>query len=188
VNREQLFHAIRAACAITGRDQVIVIGSQSILGSFDADDLPDEAVESREVDVWPDTGDPEETARLATVLEGVAGELSPFEDLHDFYIDGVDSSTPVLPAGWRDRLVPVRGPGTTSVVTGQVCTGWCLEPHDLSVAKLIAFREKDRRFVSALVRAGLVEPATILARLATVPVDHTARASHAAAWLAALTE
>ncbi len=40
VNRSQLHHAIRAACAIADVDRVIVVGSQSILGSFDVDELP----------------------------------------------------------------------------------------------------------------------------------------------------
>lgn len=40
MNRQQLFHAIRAACVIAAVDRVIVVGSQSILGSFDTDQLP----------------------------------------------------------------------------------------------------------------------------------------------------
>lgn len=35
-------------------------------------------------------------------------------------------------------------------------------------AKLVAFREKDRNFVAALIEAGLVEPDVIVARLSTV--------------------
>jgi hypothetical protein len=42
----------------------------------------------------------EEIARLADVIEGVAGEWSPFEEQHGFSIDGVDLTTVVLPDGW----------------------------------------------------------------------------------------
>ncbi len=47
-------------------------------------------------------------------------------------------TTAVLPAGWRERLVTLRTPGTRP---GQ---GLCLEPHDLVVSKLVAHREKDQ--------------------------------------------
>ena len=43
-------------------------------------------------------------------------------------------------------------------------TGWCLEPHDLCVAKLVALREKDANFVASLLAAGLVDPTVIAAR------------------------
>ena len=34
MRRDQLEHAIRAACQIIGRPEVIVVGSQAILGTF----------------------------------------------------------------------------------------------------------------------------------------------------------
>jgi len=48
--------------------------------------------------------------------------------------------------------------------TGGV-TGRCLEPHDVCVSKLLAGRLKDNEFSQALIRAGVVEPATLLERL-----------------------
>jgi hypothetical protein len=54
-----------------------------------------------------------ETARLADLIEGVAGEFSPFEELHGFGIDGVDLSTSALPTGWRGRLVKVQNAANT---------------------------------------------------------------------------
>ena len=42
---------------------------------------------------------------LADLIEGVAGEFSPFEELHGFSIDEVDLTTSALPTGWRSRLV-----------------------------------------------------------------------------------
>jgi hypothetical protein len=41
------------ACQIIGRDAVVVVGSQSILGSFTEDELPAEATMSAEVDILP---------------------------------------------------------------------------------------------------------------------------------------
>ena len=62
--------------------------------------------------------------------------------------------------------------------------GWCFDPEDLCVAKLCAFREKDRNFVSALLRAGRVDSGVIAARLATVPERYRSSVERAAEWLA----
>ena len=88
MRREQLEHAIRAACQIIHRPEVIVVGSQAILGSFDESELPPTATMSIEIDVLPISDDNEETARLADLIEGVAGEFSTFEATHGFSIDG----------------------------------------------------------------------------------------------------
>ncbi|MGQ0623166.1 MAG: hypothetical protein ACT4PP_00685 [Sporichthyaceae bacterium] len=108
MRRDQLEHAIRTACQIIGQSSVLVVGSQSILGTFSEDELPADATMSIEVDILPIADDNDETARLADLIEGVAGEFSPFEELHGFSIDGVDLETSVLPAGWRERLVKVQ--------------------------------------------------------------------------------
>jgi len=173
VNRQQLYHAIRASCAIAGVERVIVVGSQSILGSFDIDELPDVTHLSAEVDVMPDVDDMSAMIRLADVIEGVAGELSPFEELHGFALDGVDLTTCALPLGWRDRLVMICNELTRDPVTGQQFAGLCLDPVDLCVAKLCAGREKDRAFVAALFEAQLVNPDAVKARLGQMPTEHT---------------
>jgi hypothetical protein len=58
---------------------VIVVGSQAILGTFREDQLPAEATMSAEIDILPIADDNDETSRLADIIEGVAGEFSPFE-------------------------------------------------------------------------------------------------------------
>jgi hypothetical protein len=88
MRRDQLEHAIRTACQIIGRPEVIVVGSQSILGTFREDQLPADATRSVEIDILPISDDNAETERLADLIEGVAGEFSPFEELHGFGIDG----------------------------------------------------------------------------------------------------
>jgi hypothetical protein len=50
------------------------------------------------------------------------------------------------------------------------------------VAKLCAFREKDRNFVAALLHADLVDVQAILTRLSTVPARYRAAADRATAW------
>jgi Nucleotidyltransferase of unknown function (DUF6036) len=185
MRRDQLEHAIRAACQIIGRPEVIVVGSQAILGSFDEDQLPAEATMSLEIDILPLVEGGDGTADLADLIEGVAGEWSPFEEQHGFSIDGVDWETAILPDGWRDRLVKVQNANTAPVSGQPQYTGWCLDKEDLCVAKLCAFREKDQNFVAALLDADLVDVEIVTQRLTDVPTRHRPATKRALAWLAA---
>ena len=82
-----------------------------------------------------------------------------FHEAFGYYAQGVVESTAVLPSGWRDRLVRYESPNTQGVVA------WCLEPHDLWIAKAVAHRPKDLEFCSAVLDAGIVEAGTLLERL-----------------------
>lgn len=186
MRRDQLEHAIRTACQIIGRPEVIIVGSQAILGTYSEEALPDLATMSMEIDVLPIADTNEETARLADDIEGVAGELSPFEQMHGFNIDGVDLETSAVPEGWRDRLVKVQNANTASAGGETVFTGWCLDKEDLCVAKLCAFRDKDRDFVRSLIDAGLVDRRVIAERLPAVPERYRSAADNAAHWLGSL--
>jgi hypothetical protein len=183
MRRDQLEHAIRAACQIIQQPEVIVVGSQAILGTYDESELPAAATMSIEVDILPIADTNDETARLADLIEGVAGEFSPFEELHGFSIDGVDLETVVIPEGWRDRLVKVQNANTAAAAGEPRFTGWCLDKEDLCVAKLIAFREKDLNFVAALIDDHLVDGDEVRRRLGTVANQHKAATERADAWL-----
>lgn len=185
MRRDRLEHAIRTACQVIERDEVIVVGSQAILGTYREEDLPAAAAMSIEVDILPIAETNEETARLADMIEGVAGEFSPFEQLHGFSIDGVDLRTAVLPAGWRDRLVRIQNANTAAPSGQPRFTGWCLDKEDCCTAKLCAFREKDQNFVAALLEAGLVDRDVIAIRLRSVPAEQVPSTHRALAWLAA---
>jgi hypothetical protein len=69
-----------------------------------------------------------------------------------------------LPAGWQDRLVPIRNDNTRQA------TGLCLEAHDLVLSKLAAGREKDYRFVSDALGEKIVEAETLRERLEAMPL------------------
>lgn len=183
MRRDQLEHAIRAACQIITAPEIIVVGSQSILGSIDHSRLPAPATMSMEIDVLPMADSADLVEALSDRIEGVAGEASSFEALHGFSIDGVDLTTCALPDGWRDRLVEVRNANTAAPGGEPQFTGWCLEPHDLCVAKLCAFRAKDIAFVEALLDAGLVHAETIAARLAFVEPARPDAQANALRWL-----
>jgi hypothetical protein len=158
VTRAQLEHLIRAAATIADDDDIVIIGSQAILGVFP--DAPPELLVSVEADIYP-RNKPERW----DLIDGALGEMSPFHATFGYYAQGVDESTATLPAGWSDRLVPLFGPGTRGA------TGWCLEVHDLIVSKLVAGREKDLAFAAAAAHHGLARKSTLLDRLAGTPVD-----------------
>ncbi len=167
MKREAFEHAIRAAGAVLGVREVIVIGSQALHATVEGD-LPEEAMRSVEVDVAV-FGDMD--GRLADLLDGSIGEASMFHATFGYYAQGVVESTAVLPAGWRDRLVRFETPGTNGVVA------WCLEAHDLWISKAIAGRPKNREFCRALVAGGLVHGDLLRERLAaTARLDDRVRA------------
>lgn len=161
MTREQLEHVIRAAAAITGDNEIIVIGSTSILGQFP--DAPAEMLGSIEADVYP-RNHPERFDLL-----DVIGEMSRFQETFGYYADPVQHDLPKLPAGWQDRLVSIPVGGTEGV------RGLCLEVHDLVLSKYVASREKDREFNRSAIQHGFVQRQVLLDRLGTMSIDPSVR-------------
>lgn len=108
MKRSELEHLIRAAAAITNQYEIVVVGSQSILGAFP--DAPDSLLLSR-----------------------------------------------------------IQNSNTDLKI------GYCLEPHDLAVSKLVAGREKDLAFVEEMLRHLPVEPSVLKARLQFVSIPEAMR-------------
>jgi hypothetical protein len=156
MTRQQLEHIIRAAAATADARDIVVIGSQSILGAYP--NPPLELTKSMEADVFP-----KESPQRSIIIDGAIGELSLFHETFGYHAHGVDDTTAMLPAGWQERLIKVETPGTMGAI------GWCLEPHDLAVAKLAAGREKDLAFVQTMVREKLVSVDVIRERLSLTP-------------------
>ena len=168
MRREQLEHLLRAASSIAGVTDLVVIGSQAILGTYPEWELPREATMSVEADLAVDA----ELARLevavdetelADMIDGAIGEGSRFHETFGYYAQGVETSTAILVAGWRERLVPL-----ICETARPIAVGWCLERHDLWVAKAAAAREKDLEFCGALARSELVDRDTCLERIAAL--------------------
>ncbi|MGO8999748.1 MAG: DUF6036 family nucleotidyltransferase [Polyangiaceae bacterium] len=162
MTREQLEHVIRAAANIADDNEIVIIGSQSILGQFP--DAPAELRVSVEADVFP-KNHPERW----DLIDGSIGEGSPFHETFGYYAQGVAEDTATLPAGWKDRLVAVSNANTRGA------TGLCLDVHDLVISKYVAAREKDDHFVREAIRCGLVEEGVLLARLAGTALDDARR-------------
>jgi hypothetical protein len=162
MTRDQLEHVIRAASSIAEDDEIVIIGSQAILGQFP--DAPEALLISNEADVFP-KNHPERW----DLVDGSIGEGSPFHRTFGYYAQGVGEDTATLPRGWRERLVEVRGPGTRGA------TGLCLEVHDLVLSKYAAGRPKDIAFVQEVSRRGLADVAILRRRLAELPVEASLR-------------
>lgn len=158
MTRAQLEHVIRAAADIANADDIVVIGSQAILGQFP--DAPDSMRVSAEADVYP-LNHPER----ADLIDGSIGELSPFHNTYGYYAQGVSETTAYLPRGWKDRLVVVQNENTRGA------RGLCLEVHDLLAAKSIAGREKDIDFLNQAAMHGLANENDVLARLDLIDAD-----------------
>jgi hypothetical protein len=148
---------LRAAARIAGDGEILVVGSQAILGSFGEDELPEVAWLSVEADLaFFDTDAGQEKADK---VDGAIGELSQFHETYSYYAQGVDLTTAKLPKGWRDRLVRFDREDAAPA------RARCLERHDLVIAKLVAMREKDLAFVTALLDADLVDLDVLLERV-----------------------
>ena len=174
MNRAQLEHVLRAAATIVDDPDLLVIGSQAILGTYPEDRLPVEATTSIEADL-AFLADPD--GSKADRVDGAIGELSRFHETFGYYAQGVSVTTAVLPLGWRERTVDFATPGAAPA------RARCLEPHDCVVAKLVAGRKKDRAFAAALIRERLVEPETLLARIRTLPGVEAGLATRLEAWV-----
>ncbi len=161
MKRADFDHAVRAAGAVLGENEILVIGSQALHASS-PEPLPPEAERSVEADVVA-LDDPDSTK--ADLIDGSIGEASMFHQSFGYYAQGVSEATAVLADGWRDRLVRYESPMTNGVVA------WCLEVHDLWLSKAVAFRPKDIEFCAAVAGRGLVDRSVLDARLDDLEVD-----------------
>jgi len=90
MQRSDLEHLIRASGEIAGDNEIIIIGSQAILGQFP--NAPVRLLMSMEADIYP-KNNPEK----ADKVDAAIGEGSSFHELHGYYAQGVGERTAVLP-------------------------------------------------------------------------------------------
>lgn len=158
MRRAELEHVIRAASAVTGDAEIVVVGSQAILGQFP--DAPEALLVSREADVYP-RNHPERSDEI----DGGLGDGSYFDATYGYFAHAVGPETATLPLGWEKRLVAVRNENTGGA------TGLCPEVHDLLLSKCVAGREPDWRFVEEALRHGLADAETLRQRAGDLPIE-----------------
>jgi hypothetical protein len=155
---DQFHHGLRASSGITGESSFTVIGTAAILSQNPELAEGDESVvTTHEIDIWPTSG----VQEVGEVLESI-GEMSPFHETFGFYIDPYQPGNAILPQGWLQRTIPY----TTVEAAGT--TAYCLEKHDLVVAKLARGDQKDIAFVAELIRRGVIDVAECRLRITAV--------------------
>lgn len=162
MNREEFEHVIRAAATVVD-DEIVVIGSQAVLAQNP--DAPEALLKSSEVDVFP-RSDPARSEEI----DGAIGDGSRFHETYAYYAHGVGPETLVAPAGWEQRLVRLEL-AAVQRKDGAVIA-WCLEVHDLVLAKLAAGRPHDYEFVEEAIRSRLVDRAQLRLGIDFLPESH----------------
>jgi len=162
MNRAEFEHVVLAAADVV-QDEIVVVGSQAILAEHP--DAPDAMLKSAELDVFPQS----DSAR-ADEIDGAMGDGSQFHETYGYYAHGVGPEAIVAPTGWRERLVRVELPAAQRK-DGTVIA-WCLETHDLVLAKLAAGRRHDYEFVVTAIRSGLVEIERLQLGVDLLPESH----------------
>lgn len=162
MTRDELEHAIRAACDLADDTEVIVFGSQAILGQFP--DAPSALRQSAEADVAP-----KHAVDKVDLIDAILGEDSQFHQTHGFYVHGVPIQAATLPARWNERAIKVQNKNTREFID------WCIEAHDLAASKLVAFRDKDLEFVRVLLVQKMVAPRKLITRIRRLPISDASR-------------
>jgi hypothetical protein len=157
MRRAELEHVIRAAAVAGGDDELVIVGSQAVLGQFP--EAPESMLVSREADIYP-RNHPER----GDEIEGSLGDGSYFDATFGYYAHAVGPETAKAPGGWEQRLIPIRNENTGGA------TGWCLEIHDLLLSKCAAGRERDWEFVEEALRYRLADPAELRSRAEDLPL------------------
>jgi hypothetical protein len=162
MRREEFEHVLRAAAAIV-EDEIVVIGSQAVLAQYP--DAPDPLLRSLEVDLFP-RHDPQRSEEI----DGAIGDGSRFHETYAYYAHGVGPETVIAPAGWEQRLVRLELPPIRR--KSEAVIAWCLEAHDLVLAKLAAGRPHDFEFVEEALRFRLVNPDQLRLGMELMPESH----------------
>ena len=153
---------LREAGAIARDRDFFLFGSQSLHAV--RPHYPKGFPKSLEADLYP-----RHHPQAWGLLRQQMGRDSKFFRKHGVYLDCVDPALAMIPDGWLERLIPFCTPRTGGV------TAWCLEPHDLFVSKLAAWREKDQQFLRAMLKHKLAKPLIVLNRIEDLPVSAARR-------------
>jgi hypothetical protein len=152
-------HLLRAAASVTGHRTFVLVGSTVVL--VRCRNIPADMLLTPEIDLYvPDIADQE---NVSDQIEGSIGQGSSFHNQYGYYADGVSSGTSVMPRDWPLRATSYEGlgcPGVTAIVP---------EQNDVALAKLVAWREKDRDWLCSGLRAGLFSLDQMHLRLDRMP-------------------
>jgi hypothetical protein len=157
---EALQHIVTAARALAEDRDFLVPGSASLLVSFPELGGGDQPLSTTyDADICPQPFD----EITGVMLDEALGENRAYYRRHGYHADILsDSILELLPAGWRDRLIPVP----------ECSRCLALDPHDLAATKLLVGRPKDLALL-----ARLLDPQAVRARIDAldIPVEQRPR-------------
>lgn len=148
---DQLFRLGAKIKELTKHQDLVVIGSNAVLGLAEHSVIPPEMAMSTDIDGYL-KNDPERTSDLIKAL----GEDSAFHQDVGVFLDPVRPSLPTLPDGWEHRMLLVERDGFRA---------WFIDPDDAAIAKYARGEERDTRWIRAGLKAGLVSMAKVQARV-----------------------
>src|ERR1039457_2285746 len=158
MTKSKLEIMLREAGALARDRDFFLFGSQSLRAVCAR--YPREFPKTLEADLYP-----RHHPQAWGLLRQQMGRDSKFYRRHGVYLDCVDPGLATLPDGWTERLIPFRTPRTGGV------TAWCLEPNDLFASKLAAGRDKDQKFLRAMLRHKFAKPDIVRRRIPGLPVS-----------------
>jgi hypothetical protein len=153
---EQVLHVARAVSNITGCKQLVVVGSAAVLASRRglSDDFGTE-----DVDLFSlDAGDEEQFADDAEII----GMSSTFHGTYGYYADGVGPRTALMPGTWKARALEMNVPDSDGAVL------WIPDVNDIALAKLCAWRDKDKEWLEIAAKEKVIDLAVMADRLSEV--------------------
>lgn len=152
----QLQALFSEAKRLTQHSEFVVVGSLSILGIVQGNEVPEEMLMSLDVDCYT-KADPGRILELDSRL----GAGSAFEEEHGYHLDPVSPELPMLPDQWEARLIPVEMKGGIVV--------YFLDPNDAAVSKYARGDVRDREWIRAGLKAGILSAPIIESRFRRTP-------------------
>lgn len=159
IDRSAILHVLRAVHEITGRKAFVLIGSAAVVAHIGEEHLTVAMTGTEDVDLYAiDASDPDEFSSELDII----GIGSQFHATNSYHADGVSPKTACMPTDWRGRARRV------DVNTEQGITVLVPDPNDIAVAKLCAWREKDRQWLEEGLRLKVLDKEKIRKRLNSV--------------------
>ncbi len=159
MRRDRLDHILRAAAGVTGHTTFVLVGSSVVL--VRCKNIPGDMLMTREADVYV-PGAPDSEA-LSDAIDANIGQGSAFHNQYGYYADGVSPGTAIMPLDWEARTQSYQGsgcPGITAIVP---------DVDDVALAKVVAWRDKDKDWLTSGIRAQLFSLDRMAMRLDRMP-------------------
>ncbi|WP_267423788.1 DUF6036 family nucleotidyltransferase [Methylobacterium sp. GC_Met_2] len=159
MRKDKLDHLFGAAGEVTGHRRFVLVGSAVVL--IRCRNIPGDMLLTPEADLYvPDVPNSDD---LSDAIDANIGQGSSFHLQYGYYCDGVSPETSLMPSDWsaRTTLYASAGcPGITVIVP---------DPDDVALAKAVAWREKDKDWLTSGLRSRLLSIDAMAGRLPGMP-------------------